>query len=265
VLLSGGQTALVLPTSIASAELYNPSTNTWAAAGSLTTGRSVHTATLLPSGKVLVAGGLNTAASAGSIALAELYDPATNAWTSAGAMSAPRYSHTATLLPNGKVLVVGGLNSATFATLATAELYDPSTNSWTTVNPMAGARYLHTSTLLANGKLLVMGGSGFEAGSFKTFKTAELYDPAANAWSAAAPMSVARVSHTVTLLPGDKVLVAGGFSSLDTAEIYDAATNTWAATGLMVAGRHAHAATLLNNGKVLISGGSGASAGAELF
>jgi len=266
VLVSGGQTSLALPTSIASAELYNPGTNTWATAGSLATGRSVHTATLLPSGKVLVAGGLNNAASASNIATAELYDPATNAWTSAGAMSAPRYSHTATLLPNGKVLVVGGLNSATYATLASAELYDPSTNSWTTVNPMAGARYLHTAALLANGKLLVMGGSGLEGATFATFKTAELYDPAANAWSAAAPMAVARVSHTATLLPGDKVLVTGGFTALSSAEIYDAATNTWAPTGLMTAGRHAHAATLLNNGKVLISAGSGsAPAGAELF
>ena len=264
VLVSGGQTSLVLPTSIASAELYDLAGNAWVAAGSLATARSVHTATLLPNGKVLVAGGLNTAASAGNIALAELYDPATNAWTSAGAMTTARYAHTATLLPNGKVLVTGGL--AASGDVPTSELYDPATNSWTAAGSMGTSRYLHTATLLANGKLLVAGGSGFVAGVFTTFKTAELYDPATNAWTAAAPMAVARTSHTVTLLPDGKVLVSGGFSTLNTGEVYDAATNAWTPTALLGAGRHAHSATLLANGSVLISGGvSPQPASAELF
>ena len=265
VLVSGGQTSLVLPTSIASAELYDPGTNTWASAGSLATARSVHTATLLPSGKVLVVGGLNTAANANNLAVSELYDPATNAWTPTGAMTTARYAHTATLLPDGRVLVAGGL-SATVGVTASVEVYNPATNSWTTVNPMATTRYLHTATLLANGKLLVMGGSAFANGVFATFKTAELYDPVANSWATAAPMAVARSSHTVTLLSGDKVLVSGGFSALNTGEIYDVAANAWTSTGLMGAGRHAHSATLLGNGKVLISGGVGSQpAGAELF
>ena len=264
VLVSGGQTSLVRPTSLASAELYDPATNRWSAAGSLATARSVHTATLLPSGKVLVAGGLNTAASANSIAIAELYDPATNTWTPAGAMATARYAHTATLLPTGKVLVIAGL--AASGEVATAELYDPATNSWTTVGRLTTARSLHTATLLANGKLLVAGGSGFATGSFVIYKSAEIYDPAANVAAAAAPMAVARGSHTMTLLRNDKVLVSGGFASLASGEIYDAGTDTWTATGAMGAGRHAHTATLLNNGRVLIGGGVGSKPdSAELF
>ena len=264
VLVSGGQTSLVRPTSLASAELYDPATNRWSAAGSLVTARSVHTATLLPNGKVLVAGGLNTAANADSIAIAELYDPATNTWTPAGTMTTARYAHTATLLPTGKVLVVAGL--AASGEVATAELYDPATNNWTTVGRLTTPRYLHTTTLLANGKLLVAGGSGFATGSFATYRTVEIYDPATHVAVAAAPMAVARTSHTTTLLRNDKVLVSGGFASLGSGEIYDAGTNAWTPTGAMVAGRHAHSATLLNNGRVLIGGGVGSNpGGAELF
>ena len=264
VLVSGGQNRLVQPTSIASAELYDPATNTWAAAGTLATARSVHTATLLPNGKVLVAGGLNTAASASNIRIAELYDPATNAWTSAGTMTAARYAHTATLLPSGKVLVTGGVTAS--GDVATSELYDPATNSWTAASPMGAPRNLHTAVLLPNGKLLVAGGSSFATGVFITLKTAEIYDPVTNAWTAAAPMAIARVSHTVNTLTGGKVLVSGGFSSLSSGEVYDVGTNAWTPTGPMTAGRHAHGATLLSNGSVLISGGVGSQpASAELF
>ncbi len=264
VLLSGGQTGLVLPTSIASAELYDPATNTWTAAGTLSTGRSLHTATLLPNGKVLVAGGLNTAASASNLAVAELYDPATNAWRPAATMANARYSHTATLFSNGKVLVAGGL--ANTGDTSTAELYDSAANTWAPAASMATARYLHTAVLLGNGKLLVAGGSGFVNGAFTTFKTAETYDPATNTWAAAGAMNIARSSHTATPLPEGKILVAGGFSMVATAELFDTATNTWSLTSPMTAGRHAHAATLLGNGKVLISGGVGPQpSSAELF
>ncbi|MFZ1056088.1 MAG: kelch repeat-containing protein, partial [Opitutaceae bacterium] len=97
----------------------------WNVAGALATAREEQTATLLPSGKVLVAGGFNGSSAIGS---AELYDPSSGAWSAAGSLAAPRYFQTATLLTNGKVLVAGGLSGG--AALASAELYDPENNTW---------------------------------------------------------------------------------------------------------------------------------------
>ena len=126
---------------------------TWTETGSLATARYSHTATLLPNGKVLVAGGLN---SSGSLASAELYDPASGTWTATGSLATARSSHTATLLPNGKVLVAGGLDGS--GSLASAELYDPASGTWTATGSLATARDFHTATLLPNGKVLVAGG-----------------------------------------------------------------------------------------------------------
>jgi len=231
-------------------------------ASTLAGARTRHTATLLPSGKVLVAGG-----AAGSIALAsaepvsaELYDPVSNAWSTAGKLSSPRTGHTATLLPSGKVLVAGGAD-------VSAELYDPTSNAWSAAGTLASARTGHTATLLPSGKVLVAGGA---TGS-TALASAELYEPISNTWTVAGTLASARTGHTATLLPSGKVLVAGGAAgntALASAELYDSISNTWSAAGTLAGARAGHTATPLPSAKVLVVGGAAgdaALASAELY
>ena len=155
--------------------------------GSLITARSQHTATLLPNGKVLVAGGLDS--SSNSLASAELYDPASGTWMETGNLAFARSQHTATLLPNGKVLVAGGLDSSSNS-LASAELYDPASGIWTSTGSLEFARSQHTATLLLDGNVLVAG--GFVGGDFATpSSSAELYDPVIGAWTPTTPSKLA--------------------------------------------------------------------------
>src|SRR5947208_364637 len=136
-----------------SKSLSHLDSGTWTYTGSLNTVRRSHTATLLPNGMVLVAGGF---APSGVLASAELYDPVSGTWTATGSLGTARYLHTATLLPNGKVLVAGGGGSS--GTLASAELYDPASGTWTPTGSLHTARREHTATLLPNGMVLVAGG-----------------------------------------------------------------------------------------------------------
>ena len=220
VLIAGG---LDYDRLLASAELYDPATGTFTATGSITMLREVCTATSLPNGKVLIAGGVNRG---GSLASAELYDPATGTFTVSGSMSVARDGHTATLLPNGKVLVAGGYNdngiNNTF--LASAELYDPTAGTFTVTGSMSVARDGHTATLLPNGVVLVAGGYNDDNGINSTcLASTELYDPTAGTFTVTGSMSVARCNHTATLLPNGMELIAGGFSSteeLASAELY---------------------------------------------
>jgi hypothetical protein len=166
----------------------------------------------LPSGKVLVTGGYGRS---GSLASAEVYDPATGAWSTTGPLATTRDNHTATLLPSGKVLVTGGYGPG-----GSAEVYDPATGAWSTTGPLATARYDHTATLLPSGKVLVTGGGGPNG----HLASAEVYDPATGAWSTTGPLATARDNHTATLLPSGKVLVTGGYGPggrLASAEVYE--------------------------------------------
>lgn len=164
-----------------------------------------------------------------------------------------RTAHTATLLKNGKILVVGGRDDVN------SVLYDLSSDSWSNV-PTAFNSYYHAATLLPNGKVLVTGGSANATNSYQSaLTTARLFDPAANSWSSAAPMTTARINHSATILPNGKVLVAGGEnagSKLGSVEIYDPATDSWSNGTNMPGPRFGAAAILLpTNNRVLVSGG----------
>jgi hypothetical protein len=181
-------------------------------------------------------------------------------------MSTAKFSHTATLLSSGKVLIAGGETSVltydrgySDSDLARAELYDPVAGTFTATDSMTTARAGHTATLLGSGQVLVVGGNGVSGGTLTLLASAELYDPTVGTFAATGSLTVARYNHTATLLTNGMALIAGGLDvvALASAELYDPSAGTFTATGSMVAGRDSHTATLLGNGEVLIAGGNG--------
>ena len=266
VLLAGGFVNSVWDyggsTSSNGAGLYDSATGVFSGTGNMTANRGDHTATLLANGKVLIAGGADQDPTGTGLASAELYDPSIGTFTQTGSMAAGRFLHTATLLQNGKVLIVGGALTSKSDPVATAEVYDPSTGIFTVTGAMATAREQHTATLLPDGSVLIVGGTT----STGATATAEVYDPSTGSFSVTGSMAEARTFHTATLLQNGKVLVAGGDEN-STAEIYDPGTGYFSVTGGMEIGRAGHTATLLPNGSVLVAGGGifAGLASAELY
>ena len=195
------------------AQLYDPATDTFAPTGAYV-GAFYYgdfsypdTATLLPDGKVLIVG---STCGDGYLEHEELYDPVTGTFKLTGTMHTfdcgndISSDHTATLLPNGKVLLTGGTNEDC-GTFSIAELYDPSTDTFTVTGNMTMARAGHTATLLPDGTVLIAGGVPFGA-----IASAELYNPATGTFSCTGNMTTPRSRHTATLLPDGTVLMAGG-------------------------------------------------------
>jgi hypothetical protein len=317
LVVGGDRGSSANPRALASAELYDLATGTWTATGSMLNGRYRQTATLLPNGKVLVAGGnVGSGAQLGAgccLATAELYDPSTGTWTPTGSMIDARVAHSATLLLDGTVLVAGGDGALINGLTPGAEVYDPISGSWSATGPMiarGSARFAHTAVLLPDGNVFVVGGTNANAAP-------ELYDHISRSWSSVAcpvgiPFAEGRCDEpvglrTATLLPSGQVLVTGGdlaaliydvgsgtwmptgkmiaggftatglpdgrvllvggvtggfpyFSALSSAELYDPTTGAWTATANMVEGRYGQIAVLLPDGRVLVMGGSGSDA-----
>jgi N-acetylneuraminic acid mutarotase len=267
VLVAGG---LVADTGLAAAELYDPRTGSWTATGSMIQGRAWHTATLLQDGTVLVTGGLSTVSDTPGgadieLASAELYDPRTGSWSTAGSMTEARSGPTATRLPDGRVLVAGGWGSTEpfGPKLASSELFDPATRTWTASGSLPEPFGGHTAILLANGMVLIAGGDVPRGPGAAGSAHAAVYDAAVGTWTATRSMTTARLAQAAALLPDGRVLVSGGGSFGDrqaptyaSVELYDPATRTWTATADMTSARAGHTATTLADGRVLAVGGA---------
>ena len=204
VLLCGGWGG---DTVLSKAELFDPQTGNWTPTGSLVRARYGHTATLLATGKVLVVGGSDDGDLASCLRSAELYDPKTGIWTLAKDLNVPRVAHSATLLPDGKVLVAGGYDWPPLSNRV-AEIYDPAENTWQLVANLNEARDSHTATPLPGGNVLIVG--GYDWGPRVLRGTAELYNQMRNDWSVALGIVTERNRHTATLLNNGMVLIAGG-------------------------------------------------------
>ncbi|MBK6847351.1 MAG: hypothetical protein IPG96_07325 [Proteobacteria bacterium] len=247
---------------LASAERYDPRTDTWQAAGTMTTGHVFHEAVRLLDGRVLIVGGCANTWGNCTYVGAELFDPsqpAATAFTATGAMPKLRRSHRATLLDNGEVLVTGGYDN--LGSHLTINLYNPQTNSWRSpLGALSVARHLATVTKLGDGRVLIGGG----ADGSKVHDTLEVYDPATGqATTLTAKLGHARFKHSATRLSDGRVLFVGGLCDVatdcfvPTSEIFDPATGGVSSAGSPASAVLNHQATLLADGRVLVSGGHG--------
>ncbi|KAB0664416.1 hypothetical protein F6V25_12810 [Oryzomonas japonica] len=280
VLLTGGIDSNNAP--LASAELFDPATNRFTATGAMKNARWLHTATLLANGKVLVAGG---DASQGPgieggvpLAAAEIYDPVAGTFTPLTvAMINPRYSHTATLLNSGTVLLAGGQGTGG-QKLPESEIFNPTTGTFAATGSMMvdptvdTGRWLFAALLLRDGTVFVNGGDFGAQYGVNYLASAQVYDPVAGSYAdlaAGSLMTYSRAHLAIALRADGIVLITGGIGSdmsdpnaippadfLATAELFNATGRIFLPTGSLSSARANHTATSLPNGKILVTGGN---------
>lgn len=243
------------------AELYDPATARFVSTGSMRSPRSLHTATALRDGRVLIVGGRDRFTfPTQTIAIAEIYDPATGTFTEAATMIQPRFAHAATLLSNGQVLIAGGLD-ASFARVALAEIYDPATNRFTPAGSLNTPRGLPYIAALSDGRALVGGGVVVpSSGPAQYPTTTEIYTP--DSGFSAGPASLFPHGDSAAFaLPDGRVLVVGGTGGvplplLNVVEAYDPAQGAFEFVASLNTSRSNVAGALLSTGSVVIGGGA---------
>jgi hypothetical protein len=244
---SGSTTAVAT----ASAEIFDPASNTFTTTGAMSYARVWHLAVPLPSGDVLVAGGCSTVQS--QARSTEIYRAATGAFVTGPIMLTPHCAGQATVLNSGQILFSGGWDSSAYGTVLTgSEVFDPTSNSFTAVGAMVQPRYTHSATLLQNGQVLLAG--GLSATDFLT--STEYYDPVAKTFSAG-PGNVPSSNVAVQLSSGAPMIVGDGY--LETISN----SNTVSSIGL-VSERDGESAIALKNGSLLLVGGGGGNETADI-
>ncbi len=183
-------------------------------------------------------------------------------WKPVGALSQARHGHTATLLNDGRVLIVGGIGADTLSALSSAEVFNPRTRKFTSVGAMTQGRFGHTATKLNDGRVLIVGGAAFSDDTrprFVALTSVEIFDPRTSTFVSAPPLAQGRHWHSATLLNDGRVLVAGGareeMHHLATVEVWDSTKRVWSSGTPLQTPRCLHQAQRLPNGAVLMSGG----------
>ena len=234
-----------------SAELYDPATGTFSQVGKMAARRSAATATLLDSGDVLIVGGQQSDGPGGGLASSEIFHVATLRFQRASSLRHARWSHTATKLQNGQILIAGGNDGGL---VAGAELYDPRTGNFAETGNLNTSRYKHTAGLLPDGRVLIAGGS--DARDWNgTMASAEIYDPRTGKFSPTNSLNESRfkLPREAVLLNSGRLLVGGGSKEM---ELYDPSTGKFLVVpGEMDNSWHYMTETKLSNGRVLLAGG----------
>jgi hypothetical protein len=236
----------------------------FARTGDTTIGRNLCVTTLLADGRVLVTGGTHTGDTGSVINReAEIYDPATGTFSATGSMTVPRFTHAAIRLNDGRVLVLGGQQTAK-ASLASAEIFDPAAGTFTAAGNMQAPREGPTVALLKDGRVLIVGGLVHDGDNLFVVLAAEIFDPATNTFTLTGRTQVPHAYHATVALPDGRVLLVGGYrtnpvgpGNITTKEIeaFDPATGAFSTVGQLSEGRLGPTANLLPDGKVLIAGG----------
>lgn len=262
VLVSGGANYINWESNyLASCEIYDPITEQWSLTDPLPIRRYFHTMTLLKDGRVLVTGGAYSQSGEPFTQLKScaIYDPLTNHWIPVRNINYPRSGHTATLLKDGRVLVVGG-NVSTSPTsdyfYKSCEIYDPLIDQWKIVDSLKYPRTHHSAALLPDGRVLII--SGHYAVSYPNItylKSCEVYDPINNIWTETDSIKLPQSGNSLVMLADGNIFISGGYYQNKYCQLFLTSLMTWSFLGSMSVGRDNHTATVLSNGKILIVGG----------